>query len=56
MKKIILICFLLLSCAKTSKDQVMIKDIDFDKDLSFDEYKSLIIEYGKKSGYPDIKN
>ena len=27
---------------------------DLDKDLSMEEYKSLIIDYGKISEYPDI--
>ena len=28
---------------------------DLNQDLTFDEYKSIIIEYGKKSKFPEIK-
>ena len=28
---------------------------DLNQDLTFDEYKSIIIEYGKKSNFPEIK-
>ncbi|MDP7541274.1 MAG: hypothetical protein QGF65_02225 [Candidatus Pelagibacter bacterium] len=54
MKKMIFIFFLLFSCTKTNTNQVMNKDIDFDINLSFDEYKSLIIEFGKNSKFPNI--
>ena len=54
MKKMIFIFFLLFSCTKTNTNQVMNKNIDFDMNLSFDEYKSLIIEYGKNSNFPEI--
>ena len=28
---------------------------DLNQDLTFDEYKSIVIEYGKKSKFPEIK-
>ena len=54
MKKMIFIFFVLFSCTKINTNQVMNKNIDFDMNLSFDEYKSLIIEYGKNSNFPEI--
>ena len=31
-----------------------IKDIDFDEDLSFEEFKENVILYGKKSKFPKL--
>ena len=50
MKKIIF--FLLLNSCATNNLSTDI--IDFDKDLSFDEFKELVIKYSKISKYPDI--
>jgi len=54
MKKMILLCLFLFSCAKLSNDQVMIKDADFDNVLSFEEFKLKVIDYAKNSDYPNL--
>ncbi len=66
MKKIIFIILsfiLLFSCASynESKDSIIqsaelahSKFNNINNDLSYQEYKSLIIEYGKNSKFPDI--
>ena len=66
-KKISVILFLLLltSCSfdtssgiwENRKDEKKITELnmdDLDKDLSMVEYKSIIVEYGKNSEFPDI--
>ena len=66
-KKISVILFLLLltSCSfdtssgiwENKKEEKKITELnmdDLDKDLSMAEYKSIIIEYGKNSEFPDI--
>ena len=66
-KKISVILFLLLltSCSfdtssgiwKNKKEEKKITELNMDdlgKDLSMMEYKSIIIEYGKNSEFPDI--
>ena len=66
-KKISVILFLLLltSCSfdtssgiwenkKEDKKIIELNMDDLDKDLSMAEYKSIIVEYGKKSKFPDI--
>ena len=66
-KKISVILFLLLltSCSfdtssgiwenkKVEKKITELNMDDLDKDLSMAEYKSIIVEYGKNSEFPDI--
>ena len=66
-KKISVILFLLLltSCSfdtssgiwENKKEEKKITELnmdDLDKDLSMAEYKSIIVEYGKNSEFPDI--
>ena len=66
-KKISVILFLLLltSCSfdtssgiwEKKKKEKKITELnmdDLDKDLSMAEYKSIIVEYGKNSEFPDI--
>ena len=66
-KKISVIIFLLLltSCSfdtssgiwenkKVEKKITELNMDDLDKDLSMAEYKSIIVEYGKNSEFPDI--
>ena len=50
MKKII---FLILLTACTSKSPNN-SNLDFNMDLTFDEFKVLLEEYNKKKEYPDI--
>jgi len=56
MKKIIFILLLLSSCVNSNNNKVMLNDIDFDKNLSFEQFKNKVIEYGKNSDFPDLKN
>tara|TARA_Y100001936_G_C15446093_1_gene346670 strand:- start:3 stop:203 length:201 start_codon:yes stop_codon:yes gene_type:complete len=66
MKSIIFIflSFLLFACSQNSESKkINIKSAelakskinDFNEDLSYGEYKSLIIEYGKNNKFPDLK-
>ena len=50
MKKIIFLIFL-TSCTSNNVNNNI---LDFNKDLTFDEFKILLEEYNKKKGYPDI--
>ena len=67
MKNIIFIissCILLFSCTLDSQSKSLntqdaqlahAKFVNINNNLSYEEYKSLIIEYGKNSKFPDIK-
>ena len=50
MKKIIFLIFL-TSC---TSENVNNNILDFNMDLTLDEFKVLLEEYNKKKGYPDI--
>ena len=50
MKKIIFLIFL-TSCTSNNVNNNI---LDFNMDLTFDEFKVLLEEYNKKKGYPDI--
>ena len=50
MKKIIFLIFL-TACASKSVNN---NTLDFNMDLTFDEFKVLLEEYNKKKEYPDI--
>ena len=54
MKKL-LILFFLISCA-SPKSNISVNNskLNFDEDLSFDEFNQLLIQYAKTSPYPDI--
>ena len=52
MRKIIFLIFL-TACSPASKN-VDTNFIDFNMDLTFDEFKILLEEYNIKKGYPDI--
>jgi len=57
MKKMILLIFL-TSCSNGGIANNIIdidKDINFDKDLTFNEYINLLDDYIKIKNYPDIK-
>tara|TARA_Y100001970_G_C13616250_1_gene547256 strand:- start:352 stop:564 length:213 start_codon:yes stop_codon:yes gene_type:complete len=34
--------------------ETQLTDLSFDENLSFDEYKNNVIEYGKKSNFPKL--
>ena len=50
MKKIALF-FLLTACVTNDLEN---EAINFDRDLSFQEFKKLLIKYNKNNKYPDI--
>ena len=50
MKKIIFLIFLTACTTKNVNNNIL----DFNMDLTFDEFKILLEEYNKKKGYPDI--
>ena len=55
MKKIILIFFLLSGCSYIqTSDKNNLSDMKFSDDLSFEEFKIKLEEYGDNSPYPDI--
>ena len=54
----------LLSCNSIEESKIINKKssqltysqlINLDNNFSYEEYKNLVIEYGKKGDYPDIK-
>jgi len=54
MKKL-LILFFLASCVSPKINVNPIStSLDFDKNLSFEDFNELIIEYAKRSPYPNI--
>ncbi len=50
MKKIIFLIFLTACSSKNVNNNIL----DFNMDLTYDEFKVLLEEYNKKKGYPDI--
>ena len=52
MKKIIFLIFLAACTSKNVNNNI----VDFNMDLTYDEFKVLLEEYNKKKGYPDIDN
>ena len=54
MKKIILL-FLLASCTNNVNLNLIDKTFDFDKDLSFIEFKKLLKEYNAQEPYPELE-
>ena len=50
MKKIIFLIFLTACSSKNVNNNIL----DFNMDLTFDEFKVLLEEYNKKKEYPDI--
>ena len=50
MKKIIFLIFLTACTTENVNNNIL----DFNMDLTFDEFKVLLEEYNKKKGYPDI--
>ena len=52
MKKIIFLIFLTACTSKNVNNDIL----DFNMDLTFDEFKVLLEEYNQKKGYPDINS
>ena len=50
MKKIIFVIFLTACSSENLNNNVL----NFDKDITFDEFKILLEEYNKINGYPEI--
>tara|TARA_B100000965_G_scaffold321532_1_gene282878 strand:- start:395 stop:571 length:177 start_codon:yes stop_codon:yes gene_type:complete len=58
MKKIaflMIIFFTLISCKKNISQNMNPKLNIFESKLTYDEYKSLVVNYGKKSEFSNIK-
>ena len=54
MKKILLL-LLLVSCSSQNLDDSFNNEVlDFDKELTFEEFKRLLVKYNKVNKYPDI--
>ena len=53
MKKILLLIFL-TSCSSNNLDTNNL-NLNFNKDLTFNEFKELLIKYNDLSPYPDLK-
>ena len=62
---LILIIFILSHCSvdtksglwenkNSEKDERKISELNFNKELSFDDFKKNVVLYGKKSNYPNI--
>mgnify|MGYP001443063517 CR=1 FL=1 len=49
----IIAIFLLISCSNTNKIEKL-TEIDFDQNLSFNEFKNLIEKKSSEKEYPDI--
>jgi uncharacterized protein YcfL len=55
MTKKLLILFFLVSCSSPNSNiNNNKKKLNFDKDLSFDEFNELLIQYAKITPYPNI--
>ena len=52
MKKIIFLIFLTACSSKNVNNNIL----DFNMDLTYDEFKVLLEEYNKKKRYPDINS
>jgi len=50
MKKIILLIFLTACTTQNVSNEIL----DFNMNITFDEFKVLLEKYNKKKGYPDI--
>ena len=53
--KILILFLFLASCMSTNSNYNVKNNIlDFNEDLTFDEFKELLIKYAKTSPYPNI--
>tara|TARA_B100000035_G_C21000276_1_gene554557 strand:- start:1257 stop:1424 length:168 start_codon:yes stop_codon:yes gene_type:complete len=55
MKKIIILIFFLTSCSTQIEENLFQKKFDF-SNIKFEEFKLKLVEYSKKSSYPNIDN
>ena len=56
MKKIFILLFL-TACSSTNINNNINNEVfDFNLNLSFEEFESLLVKYNKVKGYPDINN
>ena len=57
MKKMMIMLILLMGCKSNYNNEAINKyNNKFSNDLSFEEFKIRLIEYAKKSPYPNIEN
>ena len=54
MKKIIFVLFLSACSPENLNENLNINDLNFNKDLTFDEFKVLLEQYNRIKGYPEI--
>ena len=53
--KLLFLLFFLTSCALPySNNEIKTEIFDFNKDLTFDEFDKLLIEYAESNPYPNI--
>ena len=56
MKKIILLFFIIVSCSGVKDKKTTNETINIYDNLSFNEFKSKIINYAKNNDYPNLKD
>ena len=56
MKKLFFLFFLAACSANNTSNDLNNEILDFDKELSFEEFKVLVDKYNNISKYPDINN
>ena len=56
MKKIIILLFLTACSANNVENNLNNETFDFNINLNFEEFESLLEKYSKVKGYPDINN
>ena len=57
MKKLIIFFLVLVSCSHSNSLNINHQSFkNFNENLSYEEFYSLLVEYGKKKQYPSIKD
>ncbi len=56
MKKLFFLLFLTACSGKNIDSSLKSKTFDFNINLTFEEFESLLVKYNKEKGYPDINN
>jgi hypothetical protein len=54
MKKLFLLFFLASCASPYSHNEIKTEILDFNKDLTFDEFDRLLIKYAESNPYPNI--